>query len=64
MRWILSPSHPVTFDSKHLKSGIPYLDYIFFFDDPESEISELLRTRDHFSLKAHLGTNPKLFYLT
>jgi len=32
-------------------------------DDPESEISELLRTREHFSLKAHLGTNPKLFYL-
>jgi Fe-S-cluster-containing dehydrogenase component len=33
-------------------------------DDPESEISELLRTRNHFSLKAHLGTKPKLFYLT
>jgi len=33
-------------------------------DDPDSEISELLRTREHFSLKAHLGTNPKLFYLT
>jgi len=33
-------------------------------DDPESEISILLRTRDHFSLKAHLGTRPKLFYLT
>jgi len=33
-------------------------------DDPDSEISEVLRTREHFSLKAHLGTNPKLFYLT
>jgi Fe-S-cluster-containing dehydrogenase component len=33
-------------------------------DDPNSEISEVLRTREHFSLKSHLGTNPKLFYLT
>jgi Fe-S-cluster-containing dehydrogenase component len=33
-------------------------------DDPNSEISELLRTREHFSLKSHLGTKPKLFYLT
>jgi Fe-S-cluster-containing dehydrogenase component len=33
-------------------------------DDPNSEISELLRTREHFSLKAHLGTKPKLYYLT
>ena len=32
-------------------------------DDPESEISILLKTREHFSLKAHLGTKPKLFYL-
>ena len=33
-------------------------------DDPNSEISEVLRVRDHYSLKSHLGTNPKLFYLT
>ena len=33
-------------------------------DDYDSEISEALRTREHFSLKSHLGTNPKLFYLT
>jgi len=33
-------------------------------DDPDSEISELLRIREHFTLKSHLGTNPKLFYLT
>lgn len=33
-------------------------------DDPNSEISEVLRTREHFSLKAHLGTKPKLYYLT
>lgn len=33
-------------------------------DDPNSEISEVLRTREHYSLKAHLGTKPKLFYLT
>ena len=33
-------------------------------DDPESEISQVLRDREHYSLKAHLGTKPKLFYLT
>ncbi len=33
-------------------------------DDPESEISQLLRVREYFTLKPHLGTNPKLFYLT
>jgi len=33
-------------------------------DDPDSEISQLLRTREHFTLKTHLGTKPKLFYLT
>ena len=33
-------------------------------DDYDSEVSELLRTREHFSLKANLGTKPKLFYLT
>jgi Fe-S-cluster-containing dehydrogenase component len=33
-------------------------------DDPNSEISMLLKTREHFSLKANLGTKPKLFYLT
>jgi Fe-S-cluster-containing dehydrogenase component len=32
-------------------------------DDPNSEISILLKTREHFSLKEHLGTKPKLFYL-
>jgi len=32
-------------------------------DDPNSEISELLRTREHFVLKGHIGTKPKLFYL-
>ncbi|MEA3491770.1 MAG: 4Fe-4S dicluster domain-containing protein [Campylobacterota bacterium] len=33
-------------------------------EDPNSEISETLRIREHFTLKSHLGTNPKLFYLT
>ncbi len=33
-------------------------------DDPNSEISILLRTREHFTLKTHLGTRPKLFYMT
>ena len=32
-------------------------------DDPESEISQVLREREHFSLKSNLGTKPKLFYL-
>lgn len=32
-------------------------------DDPNSEISQLLRTKEHKSLKAHLGTKPKLFYI-
>lgn len=33
-------------------------------DDPNSEISQVLRTREHYTLKSHLGTKPKLFYLT
>lgn len=33
-------------------------------DDPESEISQVLKDREHYSLKEHLGTKPKLFYLT
>ncbi len=32
-------------------------------DDPNSEISILLRTKEHFSLKSHLGTKPKLYYI-
>lgn len=32
-------------------------------EDPTSEISILLSTREHRQLKAHLGTKPKLFYL-
>jgi len=32
-------------------------------DDPKSEISILLSHREHRTLKAHLGTKPKLFYL-
>lgn len=32
-------------------------------DDPNSEISEVLRTRGHKTFKPHLGTKPKLFYL-
>ncbi|MEA1919120.1 MAG: 4Fe-4S dicluster domain-containing protein [Campylobacterota bacterium] len=32
-------------------------------DDPESELSQVLRVREHRTLKTHLGTNPKLFYL-
>ncbi len=33
-------------------------------DDPNSEISKVLRTREHYTLKSHVGTKPKLFYLT
>ena len=32
-------------------------------DDPESEISKVLRDREYHKLKEHLGTEPKLFYL-
>lgn len=32
-------------------------------DDPHSEISKLLREREHWTIKPHLGTKPKLFYL-
>ncbi|MBV5279100.1 MAG: 4Fe-4S dicluster domain-containing protein [Campylobacteraceae bacterium] len=32
-------------------------------DDPTSEISEILRTKEYFTLKTSLGTEPKLFYL-
>ena len=32
-------------------------------DDPNSEISRMLETREHFTLKTHLGTKPKLFYM-
>jgi Fe-S-cluster-containing dehydrogenase component len=32
-------------------------------DDPESEISQVLRERESKTLKTHLGTKPKLFYL-
>ena len=31
--------------------------------DPTSEISEILKTREYFTLKASFGTEPKLFYL-
>ena len=39
------------------------LRYFGNLDDPNSEISKILKNRNHFSLKSHLGTNPKLFYL-
>jgi Fe-S-cluster-containing dehydrogenase component len=32
-------------------------------DDPESEISKVLLERESKTLKTHLGTKPKLFYL-
>ncbi|PHS40653.1 MAG: molybdopterin oxidoreductase [Sulfurovum sp.] len=32
-------------------------------DDPNSEISKLLRTRDYKQMKVELGAKPKLFYL-
>lgn len=32
-------------------------------DDPNSDISILLMTREHKRIKNHLGTEPKLFYL-
>ena len=32
-------------------------------DDPNSEISKVLKSRKHFTLKSELKTKPKLFYL-
>jgi dimethyl sulfoxide reductase iron-sulfur subunit len=33
-------------------------------NDPQSAVSELLRTRAHFQPRAELGTDPRVFYLT
>jgi molybdopterin-containing oxidoreductase family iron-sulfur binding subunit len=32
-------------------------------DDPESEVSKLLASRDSFKLREEMGTEPKVFYL-
>src|SRR3990170_5673855 len=32
-------------------------------DDPESEVSRLLRSRRNYQLRADLGTNPQVYYL-
>jgi molybdopterin-containing oxidoreductase family iron-sulfur binding subunit len=32
-------------------------------DDPESEISQLLATREHYTLTPDAGTRPKHFFL-
>ena len=32
-------------------------------DDPESEVSKLLRSRRNYQLRADLGTNPQVYYL-
>jgi Fe-S-cluster-containing dehydrogenase component len=32
-------------------------------DDPESDISKVLREREHFALKPEKGTKPKIYYL-
>jgi Fe-S-cluster-containing dehydrogenase component len=39
---------------------------IYFGDlnDPDSEVSRLLATRDHYVLKPEAGTKPRHFYLT
>jgi len=39
------------------------LRYFGDLDDPDSEISRVLRQREHFQLKTEKGTKPKLFYL-
>jgi molybdopterin-containing oxidoreductase family iron-sulfur binding subunit len=33
-------------------------------NDPESEISKLVRSRNHFQPRAELGTDPSVYYLT
>ena len=32
-------------------------------DDPDSEVSKLLRSRRNYQLRADLGTNPQVYYL-
>ena len=32
-------------------------------EDPNSEVSHILRTKEHFTLKAGIGTEPRLFYI-
>jgi Fe-S-cluster-containing dehydrogenase component len=39
------------------------LRYFGDLDDEHSEISQILKTREHFTLKPQEGTKPKLFYL-
>lgn len=39
------------------------LRYFGDLDDENSEISQVLKSRKHFTLKPELGTKPKLFYL-
>lgn len=34
------------------------------FDDPDSEVSKLLKSRKYHALKTAAGTKPKIFYLT
>jgi Fe-S-cluster-containing dehydrogenase component len=33
-------------------------------DDPNSEVSTLLASRDHHTLMPEAGTKPRIFYLT
>lgn len=33
-------------------------------DDPNSEISKLVKSRKHHTLKPEAGTNPNIYYLT
>ena len=39
------------------------LRYFGDLDDPKSEISQILQTREYFTLKPEKNTKPKLFYL-
>jgi len=39
------------------------LRYFGDLDDPQSEISQVLKARKHFTLKPEANTKPKLFYL-
>jgi Fe-S-cluster-containing dehydrogenase component len=32
-------------------------------DDPDSEISKLLKTREHYTLLPEAGTAPQIYYL-
>ena len=55
---------PVYINSEHTRGEGRRLSIEESVKDPKvREISQVLREREYFTLKSHLGTQPKLFYL-